>query len=219
MKIIGEALQCPTLVPIEAHTDESGRYTMRLPACVPPFVIHRQPTPEYTDTSPNPLRFESAPPPGAVLVADFGVTRTGPLPELFIEGVVFLDHNRDGVRSSDEPGVEGVELAASGLICMTPVAATARTNARGYYRMRGEDVHCPLPWLMQWFGNWAATTPNPVLLTQPPPEGSTFRVDFGIAPVDSVPVPLFPIEGVVFADWNRNGMRDRGEMGIADAEI
>ena len=45
-----------------------------------------------------------------------------------------------------------------------------------------------------------------------PPDGNThLRVDFGIAPEDTTHPVNLTIEGVVFTDWNQNGVRDEGE--------
>ena len=70
------------------------------------------------------------------------------------------------------------------------------------------------------FGRSRGTTPNPVLLDQPPPAGSdTYGIDFGVADEDSAPPPAagFEIAGTVFVDANRNGARDRGEPGVPGA--
>jgi hypothetical protein len=220
--VVGSTPQCPTFAPIEARTDERGNYTLRLPDCDPPFVVHRAPLPGFVDTSPNPVTFESRPPPGAALSASFGVAPEGPLPTFFVEGVVFQDNNRNGVRDNNEPGIAGVQLTASGLLCFTPISAVAFTDHLGQYLLRGTDVRCPLPWLVQRHGPWTDTTSNPVILSEPPPDGgNTFHLDFGVAPLDSVPppIPSYAIGGVVFADDNRNGMREAGEPGIAGVEI
>jgi hypothetical protein len=132
-----------------------------------------------------------------------------------------LDHNRNGQRENDEPGVAGVDVSASGLLCLTPVAAVARTDEQGNYRLRGVDVHCPLPWAVQRYGLWEDTTANPVFLNGPPADGNdTFHVDFGVAQADTVPPPQsFAIVGFVFDDRDGDGVFDFGEPGIANAEV
>jgi len=220
--VVAAAMQCPTFAPVETHTDQRGQYALQLPDCDPPYVVHHAPLPGFVDTSPNPLMFERRPPQGSALRGDFGVMQDGSMPEYTVDGVVFLDANRNGMRDRDESGVPNVEVTASGLICETPLLAHTRTDALGRYVLRGADVHCPLPWLVQRHGPWIDTTPNPVFLNQPPPEGSfTFHLDFGVVPQDSVPppIPLFAIEGFVFADLDGDGLRSRGEPGIADAEV
>jgi len=221
VEVTAAALQCPTFAPITVRTGRDGRYRLLLPECEPPYDVFVSPIPGWSGTTPASLRFDSPPAPGSVLRADFGVVPDGTLPELFVEGTVFLDRNRNGQREADEPGVADVELSASGLVCLTPIAAVARTDAQGRYRMRGADVHCPLPWIVKRYGHWEDTTANPIFLNEPPPNGNdTFRVDFGVAPPDTVPPPDgFAIVGFVFHDRDGDGVFDFGEPGIANAEV
>jgi hypothetical protein len=217
--VMGASLQCPTFVPIQARTDERGHYSMRLPACDPPWEMWHEPLSGYVDTSPNPLLLIQPPPPGGALRADFGVVEEGTtLPVYNVEGTVFLDGNRDGVRDPKEPGVEGVDITGGSLICAAPFGARARTDAFGRYTLRGEDIRCPLPWMVQRHGTWVDTTPNSVILTEPPADGSdTFQVDFGVAPRDSV--PEWGIAGVVFHDLDGDGVHNPNEPGIADVAV
>lgn len=221
--VSGATPNCPTFAPIETRTDESGNYALRLPSCEPPFVVQHEPIRGHVDTSPNPVIFDRPPSGGLVLRANFGVAPQDWTPvELFIEGVVYLDGNRNGARDQGEPGVADVEMTASSLDCMLPALAYTRTDGNGHYRLIGAQVPCGLPWAVQHYGDWIATTPNPVILYEQPPDGSTtIEVNFGVAPPDSIPPPgaALAIEGFVFADWDRDGVRDPGEAGIPAVEV
>jgi hypothetical protein len=217
--LIEAVLTCPTLVPITARTDAHGRYLMRLPHCEPPFEVWREPIPGTVDTTPNPV-VHSLPPDDGMLVANFGVAREDSSEtKLAVGGVVFLDLNRNGMRDRGEAGVAGVEVSASGLECLIPVIGITRTDENGHYLLRDTDVLCPLPWVVQRHGDWIDTTPNPVHLNRPFPGSTTFVVDFGVVPPDSLPPPGPAIVGVVYADLDRDGVRDSNEAGIPDVEL
>ena len=222
--VTGATLSCPTFAAIMTYTDENGRYGLELPACEPPYEVGHEPVPGHVDTSPNPIYFDHPPRETGVLLANFGVAPVDSTNvEYSIEGTVFLDGNLNGSRDAGENGVAGVEVTAGGLLCLTPVVALAKTDENGNYRLSGADVHCPLPWGVTRLGDWIDTTPNPVQLEGPPPDGGTvFHVDFGVAPPDStVPQPQgFAIEGVVFVDSNGDGVRDPDtEAGVPNVEL
>lgn len=215
--IVGSAPHCPTFAPIQTRTNERGLYRLQLPPCVPPFMLHRQPVRGYVDTSPNPVVFEQPIPPQAR--ADFGLTVADSSQDFAVEGIVFEDHDADGVQDSNEPGIAGARLTLSGLQCSTPVAAQAHTDERGRYRFEPGVAPCPMPWLVQRHGPGRDTLSNPRLVPRPPPDGSrTARADFGVVP-SVVPPPAPSLQGSVFLDANRNGVRDRGEAGVPGAEL
>jgi len=157
------------------------------------------------------------------LHADFGLFREAPPEgELFITGFVYMDLDRNGVRDSNEAGIPDVGISASGLLCLSPIAAFARTDAHGFYRIRGSDIHCLLPWVVRREPvlGLVGTTPEQVILETRPPDGSnTFPVDFGLAPEDSTQEARTSIEGFVFWDLNQNGIRDADERGAPGAEV
>jgi SdrD B-like protein len=222
--VTGSALSCPTFAAIMTRTDEHGRYGLELPACEPPYVVGHEPVPGHVDTSPNPLYFNAPSPDTGVLLANFGIAPVDSTNvEYTIEGAVYLDGNKNGSRDVGEAGVPGVEISAAGLLCLTPVVALAKTDENGNYHLSGADVHCPLPWMVGRQGDWIDTTPNPVQLQGPPPDGSTvFHVEFGVAPPDSTPPPPpsgFAIEGAVFVDSDGNGVRGPDEVGVPNAEL
>jgi len=224
--VLQGSTRCPTLVPIEARTDERGMYVMRLPGleCGPPWIVQLQPMRGFV-TTPNPVVFDSPPPPDGRFRADFGVAAAPPDDKLLILGRVFRDDNANGQQESGEPGVAGVGVSASGM-CMTPISAYTHTDAQGRFELKGGDVHCPLPWIVSHepVPNTRDTTPNPVILPEPPGgDSNVFLVMFGVAP-DSTPPPPppphgFTIEGTVFLDLNRNSVRDPGELGVPGVEL
>jgi len=218
--VSGATWNCPTFAPIETRTDENGHYTLHFPSCEPPFVVQHEPIAGFVDTSPNPVVFDR---PSMGSVVNFGVAPQDWTPvELFIEGVVYLDGNRNGMRDQGEPGVADVEVTASALECMLPALAYTRTDENGHYMLIGAQVPCGLPWAVQHYGDWFDTTPNPVILYEQPPDGSTtVEIHFGVAPPDSIPPPgpQLVIQGMVFADWDRDGVRDPDEAGIPAVEV
>ena len=228
--IIGSTPTCPTFAPIEARTDEQGRYAMELPQCGPPYIVQREPLNGFIDTTPNPVVFFGPVPgpwppmpPVQVFDASFGVARSEEPPAPFIEGVVFDDRNRNGIQDADEPGVADVGVTASSLLCLPapPGGTQTRTGPDGRYRLNSADIVCPMPWTVQRdpVDGFCDTTPNPVVVVGPQ-GGATLQVDFGIAACDSTPpVSGFTITGTVFLDANHNGVRDRGEPGVPGAKL
>jgi hypothetical protein len=232
--LIGSTPQCPTFAAIMTHTDENGRYRMLLPACQPPFIVHRAPIPGFIDTTPNPLVFggavpDSFPPPPPhppvppVLQANFGVARDdGGSRPAAVEGFVFRDVNRNGTHDPGEVGLAGVAVTANGLICANPGAGFTQTDAHGHYRIAADQVHCPLPWLVMHgpIEHACDTSRNPIQLDGPPPPDGVMHADFGVAGCDSIPPPVgVRVEGVVWNDQNRNGTRERGEAGIIGVTV
>lgn len=152
---------------------------------------------------------------------DFGLVTLLPWEELSIQGVVFMDLNRNGVREPDEGGVPGVPLSASSLICESPIAAQAYSDTDGHYLIEGRDVHCPLPWMLlrHPVAGLSGTTPAQVELSRPPSQGSVFHVDFGMAPEDSVHPVNVTITGLVFVDLNANGSFDNNDSPLPGVEV
>lgn len=212
---------CPTFAPIQTHTDRNGRYALRL-VCWP-VVITREPLPGFVDTTPNPVIFPGPPPPLPVpeppsppgdspvvtLRANFGVARVDSSLQASVEGFVFEDSNHNGLRDGNESGIPGVEVTAQGLSCMTPIIGVTHTDALGHYLLRQPDVHCQLPWRV---GHAAVegmcdTSPNPVDVGYDRrPDPRHYRVDFGVAPCDSLPSQGFL---VVFVQWDGQGVPGR----------
>lgn len=182
--IVGSMPTCPTFAPIETRTNADGAYRLQLPACPPPYMIHREPLVGYDDTTPNPVVFDG---PAQLLRADFGIVESGDgNGESFIDGVVFRDADGDGEIDRGEAGIPDVTVTASGLLCANPVVVQVQTDANGRYRIRGSAIHCPPPWIVQQAPpspDGCATTPNPVILRGAPGEPPTIhRADFGFGP-------------------------------------
>ena len=139
----------------------------------------------------------------------FGCRTVDPNLESSVEGVVFEDSNRNGVREDDERGIPDVEVTAGGMHCMTPVIGVTHTDARGYYLLRQSDVHCALPWRVAHTPRegMCDTSPNPVDVGwDRRPDPRHYRVDFGVAQCDSL-----QSQGllVVFVYWQGRGLSDR----------
>jgi hypothetical protein len=239
---------CPTFAPIRTITDARGTYRLAVPTCAPPYSIGHDPVTGFVDTSPNPLVFgadgplpaDSLPggppngppamPPVRLVLANFGVAgRDSTGTPASVQGFVFRDANRNGLREPGEPGIAGVRVIASSMLCMTPVLAQTETDSDGHYRIDQPDVHCPPPWMVGHdpVANSCDTSPNPILVggtTVAPvtdPVTTTFEADFGVASCDTLPPPPagYSIVGAVYLDANGNGQRDPGEAGIPDVEI
>jgi hypothetical protein len=212
---------CPTFAPVRTRTDANGRYSLRLVDCPPPAVITRERLPGFVDTSPNPVVLtwsdpvppDSVPAPGSAarltLRANFGVAAVDPNQTSSVEGFVFEDTNLNGLREEDEPGIAGVEVTASGLLCESPVIGITHTDSSGYYVLSEADVHCVLPWRVAHdpVDGLCDTSRNPVevgwdRMVDP----RHYRVDFGMATCD---VP--PDQGllVVFVFWDAQGLPGR----------
>lgn len=203
--------------------DGLGRYAAALPACGGPWSVRAPSLDGYTRTSPKTVTFTVPPPHGEALAADFGYARRDPASRFEVRGEVFRDDNRNGVRDFDEPGIPGVRVTASGDGCASPSAAVDWSDDRGRFELDGEDVHCPLPWLVQCgaLPGTDATTPAVLRFELPPADGETYRVAFGVVPHDPPPPPLsdWAIEGCVFLDVDRNGSREAGEPTLPGARL
>ena len=243
VRIVGSTPMCPTFAPIVALTNEAGLYRMQLPPCMPPYVIHREPLAGYVDTTPNPVVFgprrdpgtgpgpggpgsDPRPPttPMVTLRANFGVARADASEGYSVEGFVYVDSNRNGQLDAGEPGVGDVGVSAAGTECMTPVIGLTRTDASGHYVLHQREIHCRPPWMVQHepVAGHCDTSANPVHVSDwpLPPQDGVFRVDFGIAPCDSVPPPPgFGIDGYVWRDTDRDGVREAGEPGLPGAQV
>jgi len=223
-----EAFSRDPMTPEVTHTDDMGHYVVQLPNG-PPWSVHREEIPGHIGTTPNPVwighRVPGDPPvPGDPnfprFHVDFGVAvGDSTFPTWPIQGTVFLDLNANGMRDADEPGIGGVGVAASSLVCMLPVLAYTETAPDGSYHLDGAHVSCPLPWSVQaHLDSHRPTTANPVTLDAPPADGVTYFINFGFAPQDSIP-PGMSVHGSVFFDLDLDGVRDRGEPGVPGVEL
>ncbi len=220
---VGVGLVMPDLVRIQV-TDELGRYVFEVQD--PGLYTLDLTIPDGARaTTPEELQVLIVRRPdgslSGFLHADFGLVKTAPPEELFIEGVVFVDHNRNGQRDRGDEGYAGAGIGASGLLCLNPGAAIVYTDGLGHYAIPGSSIRCPLPWIVQRLPvpGFIGTTPEQMILEQRPPNSDRFHVDFGIATEDSTHPVNVTIEGFVFADYNHNGVRDSVDTGIAFVEL
>lgn len=220
---VGLGLELPDFVRI-AVTDAQGRYTFEVPDAGLFTVILTVPD-GARPTTPVQMQVlivrRADGTLSSFLDGNFGLVRSVP-PQFWVDGFVYMDHNRNGVRDFGEEGVAQVGISASGLECMLPVIGLAVTDANGFYEISNTSVGCLLPWLVQRqpVAGHIGTSPDQVILERMPPNGGNrLRVNFGIAPEDSTHPVNVTIEGFVFSDWNRNGVRDEGEPGIPNAQI
>ena len=115
-----------------------------------------------------------------------------------LNGRVFLDRNRDGVRQDDEPGVPGVRVmligTRLGLNTTNDGYFTVQNVRQGLYAVTVSRQSLPLGYLV--------------------PESAQPRVTIGSGRRTDVEIPLIlsgQVRGSIFIDDNANGEVDRGE--------
>jgi hypothetical protein len=188
VEIRGEA--CPRLAKtldddddeFETRTDATGHWILALPHCGGPWEIRGGSVEAADRTTPRLVTFLQPPAPEASLRADFGYAPEDASSRFEVRGVVFRDHDADGVRDFGEPPLAGVLVTADGVQCGSPVFASDRTDDEGRYTLEGEDIACPLPWLVRRgdLPGTQDTTPSSVRLETPPLFGRELVVDFGV---------------------------------------
>jgi hypothetical protein len=132
-------------------------------------------------------------------VYTYGSPQTGRL-----AAVMFVDRNGNGLRDADEPGVGGVVLRIND----KTAAVSDHEGSASVSGVLAGEVSAALD---------EDTVPANLVSLQP---NQTVRVaatqttqaSFALAPAAA-------ISGVVFLDQNNNGLRDRGERGIAGAML
>ena len=99
-----------------------------------------------------------------------------------VRGVVFRDDDGDGTQDAGEPPIVGMLVTADGVDCPGPPYAADHSDERGRYKLEGQEVACPLPWLVvrAAIAGTVDTTPGSVRLTAPPQSGREFVVNFGV---------------------------------------
>lgn len=115
-----------------------------------------------------------------------------------LNGRVFLDRNRDGIRQEDEPGVPGVRVmligTRLGLNTTTDGYFTVQNVRQGLYAVTVSRQSLPLGYLV--------------------PESAQPRVTVGSGRRTDVEIPLIlsgQVRGSIFIDDNANGAVDPGE--------
>ena len=115
-----------------------------------------------------------------------------------LNGRVFLDRNRDGIRQDDEPGIPGVRVILIG------TRLGLNTGDNGYFTIQNVRQ-----------GLYAVTVSRESLpLGYLVPENAQPRVTVGSGRRSDVEIPLIlsgQVRGAIFIDDNANGKADRGE--------
>lgn len=139
-----------------------------------------------------------------------------------IGDLVWLDADGDGVRDAGETGIDGVDVvlrSAAG-----DVIGTTTTANGGAYQFTGllagtyTVIVAAAPAGTEPTATEAGTdravdsNATPASVTLAANDAEDLTVDFGYKPSGR-------IWGVAFADWNRNGVRDAAEPGLAGAPV
>ncbi len=122
-----------------------------------------------------------------------------------VAGVAYHDLNHNGVRDSGEPGLANVEVTLSGA-----ASATTATDAAGAYSFTqlvagSYMVSAPIS-----ANDLDRGTASPLDATITPGQNRT-GLDFGYVNGG--------LSGVVYADLNKNGVRDTGEPGLVGVTV
>jgi hypothetical protein len=139
---------------------------------------------------------------------------TDPTPQAgFISGVIFLDENRNGERDPGDPGMPGRPVTLQ----FGDVVRTTQSNDAGRFRFEVTEPGLYVVTLVPTDFCVETTPPQRNVLIVRQPDGSLSGydgVDFGCRG-DAPPDSSIAVGGAVFEDANRNGVRDRGEPGLA----
>ncbi len=115
-----------------------------------------------------------------------------------LNGRVFLDRNRDGIRQDSEPGIPGVRVTVIG------TRLALNTSREGYFTIQNVKQ-----------GLYAVTVSKKSLpLGYMVPEDAQPRVTIGAGRRTDVDIPLIlsgQVRGTIFIDANANGSVDSGE--------
>ena len=118
-----------------------------------------------------------------------------------LNGRVFLDRNRDGIRQDSEPGIPGVRVTVIG------TRLALNTSREGYFTIQNVRQ-----------GLYAVTVSKKSLpLGYMVPEHAQPRVTIGAGRRTDVDIPLVlsgQVRGTIFVDDNANGRADRGEKRV-----
>lgn len=121
------------------------------------------------------------------------------------EGTVFKDLNGDGVRQTEEPGIEGMVVTASG-------GKVATTGKDGHYLIRSVSGKNAALTLDSSKFPYGFTPTSSLRLELPIVHGQTQRADFGLTPRSQV-------GGLLFNDLNFNGKFEPGEPGVRKVKL
>ncbi|MCK4236940.1 MAG: VCBS repeat-containing protein [Candidatus Krumholzibacteria bacterium] len=180
-------------------TDNFGLFYFALPAGN--YSIQEVDPPGYTSTTANLVSVTLVS--GQSQVVNFGDISSSPIG--VIQGTVFEDVDKDGVKSVGERGI------ASVLISLDNGAQTL-TNDNGYYSFIAEQ------------GNYTVVETDPTSYSSTTPNSQTANI---VAADDTVTVnfgdyagPVYgTLEGYVFLDTNENGVRNSREEGLPNVTL
>ena len=179
-------LQCPTFAPIEGISNERGIVELKIPRCEPPYEVTLVVRDGFVPTTPILVHFDQPVEEGDVLRVEFGVVRAGA--SFVVAGHVFWDNDGNGLRDAGEEGIADIEIAVSPLLCARPDYATLVTDSTGGFKgvFHTDDPCQALLWLQRApIAGTRDTTPNPVLVSAPSPNGSMdVIVNFGVQRFD-----------------------------------
>jgi type II secretory pathway pseudopilin PulG len=155
----------------------------------------------YTSTTPNLVSVTLGP--GQAHQVQFGDISSGG--SGIIHGKVFDDLDFDGIMDPGEAGIEEVLLSLNtgDQILTDRNGAYSFTVQIGNYNLVETDKD-----------GYSSTTPNDVEIVISA-DGDTMTVDFG----DAMNLNMGTIEGYVFNDDDRNGVKGFGEGGLADVSM
>ncbi|MFZ1828568.1 MAG: SdrD B-like domain-containing protein, partial [Candidatus Competibacteraceae bacterium] len=182
-----------------ATTGANGSYSF--PNVTPGAYTVRETDPTgFTSTTLNTLPISVAP--GGAAIANFGDQ-----PQGAVSGTVFNDLNGNGTQDPGETGLGGVTVTLTPTSGGPSVTTTTTSNgsylftavAPGSYTVSEADPT-----------DFISTTNNTVPVSVP--SGGAATANFGDQQQGT-------ISGVVFNDFNGNGVRDRGEPGISGVTI
>lgn len=141
--------------------------------------------------------------------AQFGFQQIGA-----VVGQIFADHDGNGQQNGDEGGLGGIVVTLQRLsnrVAGAVAVATITTASDGSYRFQnlaaGDYLLAVTP-----PAGYAATVVNPVEFILGAGVDAARTLSVGFAPMDQV-------GGRVFADLNRNGVQDLGELGVSGATV
>ncbi len=180
-------------------TDNFGKFYFPLPAG--DYTVQEVDPPGYTSTTSNIVSVTIVA--GQTQVVNFGDISSSDIG--IIQGTVYEDLDRNGVKGVDEHGLPGV------LISLDTGAQTI-TNNDGYYSFVAEQGNYTV--IETDPAGYSSTTPNSRAATIAA-MGDTVTVDFGdyAGPVSGT------LEGYVFLDVNENGIRELGEEGLPNVTL
>jgi len=180
-------------------TDSYGNYFFPLPAGN--YSIQEVDPPGYNSTTSNLVTVSLAA--GQTKVINFGDLSSDPIG--VIQGTVYEDLDKNGVRGATEDGVEGVSISLDD-------GSQTHTDQNGFYSFIARKGSYTV--VETDLSGYSSTTPNSANVSIAA-ANDTIVVDFGdfAGPVTGT------LEGHVFLDTNEDGVFNAGEKGLANVHL